>query len=749
MQSHALQELAQAYGVGTSYNGFEGGQVAVPEKTLESVLTALGADVSTEQAIKDSMRAKRDETWLHVLPPVVVTVESELAQVPVTVVETEVEHPSQITVEVICDGQARALSLSAAAPECREVNGVPKRKFFFELPTDLQPDWYTIKATVRGSDGQPQREPVTEVTEWALTPARLATTDRLKWRRRWGWAAQLYSVASNRSWGVGDINDLGALAAIGGQQGADYILVNPLHASEPVPPIEPSPYLPTSRRFFNPLYVRIADICEYAYLRPSDLDVVSTLAAIERRKVLDADGIDRDGIYAAKLKSLELLYTVRRSPQRQQQLERFVRDGGQHLQDFALWCALREELGPGHTLWTTEAATPQSPYAVQARERLKDRIDFYVWIQWLLDNQLAAAQHAAESAGMDIGVMHDLAVGVSKDGADAWTLHEVLAHGVSVGAPADMYNQQGQNWSQPPWHPQRLAQAGYRPWRDMLRTIFRHAGGIRIDHIIGLFRLWWIPDGHKASDGAYVYYDHHAMVGILALEAQRAGVVVVGEDLGTVQSSAREFLRQRGILGTSVLWFETDDNGPTPPRQYRQDAFASVGTHDLPPTAGFLESVQVDLRDKLGLLVRPVERERTEAQEQVDQYLRAVAADGLFPEGKPIDSLSAQEKIEGLYRYLAQAPCMLHCVQLVDAVGEKRVQNQPGTSDEYPNWQIPLADEDGKIVLLDGLQTCERTASLSRVMNEALGLRERSHAVQNAPVQPATTDSAAPIQPWA
>lgn len=425
-----------------------------------------------------------------------------------------------------------------------------------------------------------------ESVELAVTPARLRTTERLQGRRRWGWAVQLYSVASNRSWGVGDINDLAALAAIGGEQGADYVLVNPLHASEPVPPLEASPYLPTTRRFFNPLYLRITDVREYAYLRPSDLDVVSTLAAIERRKVLDPDTIDRDGVYAAKLKSLELLYTVRRSPQRQQQLERFVREGGSQLQDFALWCALREELGPDHTLWHTDAATPDSPYAAEARERLKDRVDFYVWIQWLLDSQLGAAQRAAQSAGMEVGIMHDLAVGVTKDGADAWTLHDVMAHGVSVGAPADMYNQQGQNWSQPPWHPQKLAHAGYKPWRDMLRTIFRHAGGVRVDHVIGLFRLWWIPDGNKASDGAYVYYDHRAMVGILALEAQRAGVVVVGEDLGTVEPSAREFLAERGILGTSVLWFEQEAAVPTDPAAYRTEAFASVGTHDLPPNRG-------------------------------------------------------------------------------------------------------------------------------------------------------------------
>ncbi|MDO5618638.1 4-alpha-glucanotransferase [Kocuria sp.] len=745
----SLTELAAAYGVRTRYDGFDGGEVTVPQATLEAVLSALGADLTDEDTAQASLAAKQDESWQGVLPPVVVTTEGEPTTVALHIPVQESEPDAamtepdeampQPTVEILVGDQVVALSHSDTPAETRQVNGAAVHRVFLDLPTDLAPEWYTLRAVVDGDQYS---------TEVAVTPARLRTTDRLEGRRRWGWAVQLYSVASNRSWGVGDINDLAALAAIGGQQGADYILVNPLHASEPVPPIEPSPYLPTTRRFFNPLYLRVADVREYAYLRPSDLEVVSTLAALERRKVLDADHIDRDGIYAAKLKSLELLYTVRRSPQRQQQLEKFVRDGGTHLQDFALWCALREELGVEHELWATEAATPDGPYAAEARERLKDRVNFFVWLQWLLDNQLGAAQRAAQSAGMEIGVMHDLAVGVTKDGADAWTLHDVLAHGVSVGAPADMYNQQGQNWSQPPWHPQKLAQAGYKPWREMLRTIFRHAGGIRVDHVIGLFRLWWIPEGNKASDGAYVYYDHEAMVGILALEAQRAGVVVVGEDLGTVEPSAREFLSERGVLGTSVLWFEQEDGAPKDPSTYRVEAFASVGTHDLPPTAGFLEGIQVDLRADLGVLERPVEVERAEAQRQVSMYLEAAAESGDLPSGRPLEELSDQEKIEGLYRYLAQAPSLLHCVQLVDAVGEKRVQNQPGTSDEYPNWQIPLADDSGKVVLVEALQRSARVASLAQVMNQALGSTDRSHRGAQAPEQPLTVDSEAPAKPW-
>ncbi|HST72315.1 MAG TPA: 4-alpha-glucanotransferase [Kocuria rosea] len=731
--SDALRRLAEAHRVSTTYSGFDGQEREVPEPTLRAVLTALGADASDDAAVEAALAERDRAPWRRLLPSVVVAVADARTRFTV-----HVPHGSPVRVTVVAeDGRTTTAGQVENWRSPRDVDGVLTGQATFEVPEHLAVGWYELRAECPDVDGgRPATAPL------AVTPRRLSTTDRLHSRRRWGYMAQIYSVTSGRSWGVGDVSDLASLAAISGEQGADYLLVNPLHAAEPTPPVEPSPYLPTSRRFFNPLYLRIAEVPEYAYLRPADLEVVSTLAAIQRRDNLDTTSIDRDKAYAAKLKSLELLFTVRRSPHRQQQLRRFVAEGGQGLQDFGLWCALREELGEDAPEWADAAATPDSPYAVEARTRLSRRIDFHVWMQWLLDEQLEAAQRAAHLAGMDIGVIHDLAVGVHKQGADAWTLQDVLASGVSVGAPADMYNQKGQNWSQPPWHPERLAEAGYLPWRDMLRTIFRHAGGIRVDHILGLYRLWWIPDGQEASDGAYVYYDHEAMVGILALEAELAGAVVVGEDLGTLEPWVREHLAERGVLGTSILWFELDEDGEEPldPSLYRELSMASVNTHDFPPTAGFLEGVQVDVREQLGLLARPAEEERAEARKQLDTFFAAVAAKGLLPHGEATDE---QGRIEALHRYLAQSPALLLNVSLVDAVGERRMQNQPGTGDEYPNWRVPLADGAGNPVLLETLPDNDRANSLVRAVNEALGIRPRLRQV-GEPEQPQGVDRAAP-----
>ncbi|MFI7482559.1 4-alpha-glucanotransferase [Kocuria sp. M1R5S2] len=727
----ALRRLAEAYRVSTTYSGFDGQEREVPEATLRAVLTALGADADGDDAIEACLAQRELAPWRRTLPPVVVAVQGERTRFAV-----HVPHGSPVRVTVVGEDGSRTTAPAVdnwRSP--RDVDGVLTGQATFEVPEGCPVGWYELRVECADvEDGRAVTAPL------AVTPRHLSTTDRLHGRRRWGYMAQIYSVTSGRSWGVGDVSDLASLAAVSGEQGADYLLVNPLHAAEPVPPVEPSPYLPTSRRFFNPLYLRIAEVPEYAYLRPADLEVVSTLAAIQRRANLDTSTIDRDAAYAAKLKSLELLFTVRRSPHRQQQLRRFVAEGGQGLQDFGLWCALREELGEDAAEWDDGAATPGSPYAVEARTRLSRRIDFHVWMQWLLDEQLEAAQRAAHLAGMDIGVIHDLAVGVHKQGADAWTLQDVLVPGVSVGAPADMYNQKGQNWSQPPWHPERLAEAGYLPWRDMLRTIFRHAGGIRVDHVLGLFRLWWIPDGHEASEGAYVYYDHEAMVGILALEAELAGAVVVGEDLGTLEPWVREYLAERGVLGTSILWFEVDGDEPLPPSRYRELSMASVNTHDFPPTAGFLQGVHVDVREQLGLLARPVEEERAEARRQLETFLSAVADAGLLADA---ESAGEQEVVEALHRYLAQTPALLLNVSLVDAVGERRMQNQPGTGDEYPNWRVPLADGEGNPVLLERLAEDPRANSLVRAVNEALGGRSRFRQV-GEPEQPHQPDPTVP-----
>ncbi|MGH3370307.1 MAG: 4-alpha-glucanotransferase, partial [Nocardioidaceae bacterium] len=359
---------------------------------------------------------------------------------------------------------------------------------------------------------------------------------------------------------------------------------------------------------------------------------------------------------------------------------------GPSLVGFATWSALAETHGNDYRTWPEALRHPAAPEVAAFAKEHADLVDFHMWLQWVMDEQLQHAQAKAVGAGMRLGVMHDLAVGVHPGGADAWRLQDTYAGGMEVGAPPDAYNQMGQGWGQPPWRPDRLAEHGYAPFRDLIAAVLRHAGGVRIDHVVGLFRLWWVPSGNTPTQGTYVYYDHQAMVGVLALEAHRAGAVVVGEDLGTVEPSARHYLRERGILGTSILWFERGGDGkPLPAEHWREYCLASVTTHDLPPTAGYLAGDHVRLRDELGLLTRPLPEEIAADDADRGAWLEEVRNRGLL-DNEPTD----EEIVRALHEYLTLTPARLLSVALPDAVGDRRTQNQPGTTDEYPNWRVPL-----------------------------------------------------------
>lgn len=710
--SESLLNLARAYHVADEYQEFNGGSRQVDAGTLVGVLGAMGVDATSPERVEVALRHAEDMPWRSVLPPVVVMRRSESVQVPVHVshgdpvqawLELEAGEPAAERRAPGAVGTTVELAQADVYVEPRTVDGRLVGRATFVLPADLPLGWHLLRTSGPSGDA---------ACPVAVTPDRLELPAALDEQRAWGFMVQLYSVRSRASWGAGDLRDLADLAWLSGHEGgAQFVLVNPLHAAEPAAPMTPSPYLPTTRRFVNPLYIRVEDIDETAYLSSADRALVEWSA--ERAQALDTDDgpIDRDVVWEAKKAALDVVFAAPRSAARQAQLEAFRRREGRGLEDFALWCALVE--AHGMPPWPADLRDPAAPGALRARTELADRVEFFCWLQWVADTQLAAAQRAAHEAGMSLGVMHDLAVGVHPNGADTWALGSVLARGASVGAPPDMYNQQGQDWSQPPWHPQELARVAYRPYRDMLRTVLRHAGAVRIDHIIGLFRLWWIPSGAAADSGTYVRYDHEAMIGILALEAHRAGAVVIGEDLGNVEPWVRDYLRERGVLGTSILWFEKDDHGrPLPPERYRRLALSTVTTHDLPPTAGYLADEHVLLRERLGLLTEPVEQVRRAAREEREAVLEALRSRGLVGADP-----SEREVVEALHRYVLRTPSVLVGVSLADAVGERRAQNQPGTDQEYPNWRVPLADGTGRPVLLDDLFSTARLRSLVAVLD--------------------------------
>ncbi|MEA5117912.1 MAG: 4-alpha-glucanotransferase, partial [Propionicimonas sp.] len=495
---------------------------------------------------------------------------------------------------------------------------------------------------------------------------------------------------------------------------ASFLLINPLHAAQPMPPIEPSPYLPASRRFVNPLYVRPEHIFEYSQLSETDRQRIGTVKQQLLETLAGEPLIMRNLIWPAKLAALRIIFGHGLRPARRMAFNDFLRREGRALTQFATWCALVNVHGVNWREWPAELQRPSSPEVAAFAQDNAEEIEFHAWIQWIADNQLRAAQSGARDAGMRVGVVSDLAVGVSDWSAEAWTYGNTFAQGVSVGAPPDHFNQTGQDWGQLPWRPDRLDDLAYAPFRTMVAGLLRHSGGMRVDHIMGLFRLWWIPAGMPATKGTYVRYNHEAMVGILALEAYRAGALIVGEDLGVVEPWVRDYLRERGILGTSIAWFETDGAGePLPPEQWREYCLASVTTHDLPPTAGYLAKDHIRLQHRLGLLTESLETELAQAEREQQAFIAALRRGGFLTEDEP----STEDIVLALHRYLLATPARVLCATLPDAVGDRRTENQPGTVDEYPNWRVPLSHPDGHPMTMEELYTDERALRLAGVMN--------------------------------
>jgi 4-alpha-glucanotransferase len=472
----------------------------------------------------------------------------------------------------------------------------------------------------------------------------------------WGWAVQLYAVRSASSWGMGDLGDLGQLARwSAGDLRGGLVLVNPLHASHPTLPQSASPYFPSSRRFRNPLYLRVEDVDG-----ASSLDGLERLARAGR--ALNANRhIDRDAVFRLKMEALERLWEGFRGDEA---FDQWREAQGKALSDYAAFCVLAEEHGPDWHDWPEEARHPEGAAVAEVRRDRYGRWRFHQWLQWLVDRQL-------QVASADIDVIHDLAVGVDPAGADGWLWQDQLAPAMTVGAPPDEFSLDGQNWGLPPFDPWRLRAAGYGPFIETIRATLGHAGGLRLDHVMGLFRLWWVPAGASAADGAYIRYPAADLLDIVALECHRAGAFAVGEDLGTVEDSVREELADRRVLSYRLVWFEEE-----PPADYPVQALAAVTTHDLPTVAGVWTGI--DLTNQRAIGMKPNEEASLALR---DKLAELVGLD----DSSPVDDVVA-----GTYAALAEAPSMLLTAGLDDALGVVERPNMPGTTDEWPNWSIAL-----------------------------------------------------------
>lgn len=494
--------------------------------------------------------------------------------------------------------------------------------------------------------------------------------------REWGWAVQLYAARSRASWGVGDLGDALSVARWARDAGAGVVMLNPLHAAAPG---QPSPYFPSSRCFRNPLYLRVEDV--------PGADGDEGVAELARRgRALPADRVARADALRLKLAALERLWDRwTGSPS----FDRYRAEQGAALEDFATFTSLVDTHGGGPRSWPPGLSHPRAPEVARHRRDNARRVEFHAWTQWLLDEQV-------RRVGREIGVVHDLAVGVDPGGADRWVWHDVFAPGVTVGAPPDAFNPNGQAWGLPPFDPWKLRAAGYEPFARALRAAFAGAAGVRVDHVMGLFRLFWIPHGLGPRDGVYVRYPHRELLAVVALESERAGAYVVGEDLGTVEPLVREEMAAHSMLSYRLLWFERAE-----PSAYPKLALAAVTNHDLPTIAGVWSGADVREQRALGL--------------QPDEDSARALRDRLRDAAGVADDAPVEDVVEGAYRLLGSTRSALAVATLEDALAVERRPNQPGTTDERPNWSLPLP------VPVDDLGRHPLATRVARALGDARG----------------------------
>ncbi len=474
--------------------------------------------------------------------------------------------------------------------------------------------------------------------------------------RAWGWAVQLYAARSNASWGIGDLRDLRDLAAWTGGAGGGVVLLNPLHGVAPGAAQQPSPYYPASRRWRNPIYLRVEDVGGASLV---DLGALATEA-----HTLNADRrIDRDRVWHLKRTALEAIWRARRGDDG---FERWAGEQAAPLRGWATWAAMTEVLGADWRHWPDDLRRPASPAVAAWVEGHRDAVRFHAWLQWLLDVQLRAA--ASEGPAL----IADLAIGADPAGADGWQWQDVTASGVSVGAPPDEFSPNGQDWGFPPFDPWRLRAAGYEPFAQIVRAAVAGGGGVRIDHVAGLARLYWVPDGCSPADGVYVRYPWQDLLNVAALEAARAGAFVVGEDLGTVEPWFRDALAEWGILSYKLLYFEQ-----APTAGWPELSLAAVSTHDLPTISGVWSGADLAARRAIGVAVDE------EAEQGLLDRLRRVCGP---------DAVSAGDAVTAAYAAVSAAPSLLVAATLDDALGVEERPNQPGTVGEWPNWSLALPE---------------------------------------------------------
>lgn len=727
----ALDLLASRCGIEASFLDARGATQHTSAETRRWLLAAMGIAAEDDQAVRTALgefdRLDREES----LPPVCVVRRSENGPAVTINLPVGTEKVSwRITLEDGGERRGTARFDGLELLERREFDGTVRERRRLALGSDIPLGYHELR--VDPGDG---RSSLIVSPGRCWLPAMLQSRERL-----WGVTAQLYLLRSSANWGIGDYGDLRRLVEMLVPRGADVIGLNPLHAMFLDAPEQASPYSPASRLQLNVLNIDVAELVKVTPCRAARarIDAPEFREALERCRA--APVLNYSGVVALKLPVLRLIFEFsegRPGSAEWEAFETFRREGGEVLERGCVFQALREHFAaqsPPHAdwrAWPREYRDPSSPAIAHFAETRADLVTFHAWLQFVADAQLGAAAAAAET--MAIGLYRDLAVGADPSGAETWSNQSAVVSAAQVGAPPDIYNPMGQDWGLPPFNPRAIRAEGYRSFIDLVRANMRHAGGLRIDHVMGLQQLYWVPKGHPPTEGAYVRYPLEDLLGILALESHRHRCLVVGEDLGTVPEGFRESLAEADVLSYRVLFFEKHENGFLPPHAYPELALAVAGSHDLPTLHAWWEATDLTLKEELHLFPTPEHAQgaRDERKQDREALLEALRIAGLASEAE----MGTEGLIRAAHAFLARSRSVLAVAQIDDLCDEATPVNVPATSDEHPNWRRRQS------LTLEQLAQHPRFAALCTIFREERGasaarpVRAQSPALEPLPGQ--------------
>ncbi|HIF9064635.1 TPA: 4-alpha-glucanotransferase [Photobacterium damselae] len=718
LENSVLKHVAHMAGITDKYISAWGDEATVEDETLSRLLAALGYDVRNDEALLESAR-KKNRT--EVLAPVKVIRAGEPMQVELHLGASARVSDFSWRLETE-QGEVFEGWLQSQLVADERDEGQP---LVFALPNDLA--WGYHKLTV----SRKRRKSPYEMTLIVTPTACYKQTALLNNKKLWGTSVQLYSVRTQHNWGIGDFGDLKQLVADIAKNGGDFVGLNPIHSLFPANPEGASPYSPSSRRWLNVIYIDVSSVCEFAQSDAAQQLVGSHEFQQRLAEARQSNWVNYSEVACLKMAALRLLFDtfvtrhLEKNTERAKQFLNFVEQGGESLLHQAAFDALHALLkSQDDTMWGwpvfPESYRHFDNQAVQTFiQENQHEVQLYMYLQWLADCQLAEVQELAEEKGMVMGLYRDLAVGVCDSGAETWAQHGELCLDVSVGAPPDILGPLGQNWGLPPLNPEVLVERAYQPYIDLLRANMRHCGALRIDHVLGLLRLWWIPKGESAKAGAYMYYPVEDLLAILALESHRHQCTVIGEDLGTVPDEIVDKLATAGVHSYKVFFFETaEDGGYFSPLHYPDQSMAALCTHDMPTLRGFWHCDDLKMGSELGLYpdqdaLNGLFDSRAESKQRI---LDSLDWHGYLSQniGRNAAYVPMDSKLsEGMQLHLAAGASALLSLQLEDWLEMDKPVNIPGTVDEYPNWRRKLS------TTLDDLFTRQDIIDLTRRLTEA------------------------------